>query len=133
MKKITLLLTLTTLGMGLLSSVAIAQTTTKNTTATETKSTTENQVPVTQTAQPTEVFNQTNSNPFNSTNEGSGSVLNLMNQLQMGGAKDMNQVSKEQNENINNQADKFRKLQLEKIKKMNSKNPKKSIPLPLGN
>ncbi len=89
-----------------------------------------NETPATQTAQPGEIFTPKNTDPFSNNNEGSGNVLNLINQIQLGGGKDFN--TQEQNENITNEAQKFRELQLQRIREKNTQN-NNSIPLNILN
>ncbi|HEY9704644.1 MAG TPA: hypothetical protein V6C58_19540 [Allocoleopsis sp.] len=89
-----------------------------------------NEVPATQTAQPGEIFTPKSTDPFNNNSEGSANVLNLINQIQLGGGKSFN--TQEQNENISNEAEKVNKLRLQKIREQNQQN-NNSIPFNILN
>ena len=91
-----------------------------------------NETPATQTAQPGDIFTPKNTDPFNNNSEGSANVLNLINQIQLGGGKDLNQYTQEQNENITNEAEKVNKLRLQRIREKNTQN-NNSIPLNILN
>ena len=83
-----------------------------------------------QTANPNEVFQNQNNDPFSRTNDSSSNVMNLMNRIQMGTTMDSVEFNNQQRRNLNSATQKFRQLQLERMKLMNQTPASPTTPAP---